>query len=151
MVAPSSSGSASEASLEFRAASYRDTLPSGTLILSSGLGGVYPKGIPVGTVTGVAREQAGWERIYSLRPAANPSAAAHLMVLSASTDSTIAAAFPSDSILAAVAADSIRAAHAQDSLLRVRIADSVRGWLRDSMSAASRVPRPVPTDSAAAQ
>ena len=137
MVAPSSSGSASEASLEFRAASYRDTLPSGTLILSSGLGGVYPKGIPVGTVTGVAREQAGWERIYSLRPAANPSAAAHLMVLTARADSTIATAFPSDSILAAVAADSMRAAHAQDSLLRVRIADSVRLWLQDSVRRAS--------------
>jgi rod shape-determining protein MreC len=150
MVAPSSAGSASEASLEFRAASYRDTLPSGTLILSSGLGGVYPKGIPVGTVTGVAREQAGWERIYSLRPAANPSAAAHLMVLSARTDSTIASAFPTDSILAAVAADSVRTAHVQDSLLRVRIADSVRAWLRDSASAASRVPPPASgTDSAA--
>ncbi len=150
MVAPSGAGSASEASLEFRAASYRDTLPSGTLILSSGLGGVYPKGIPVGTVTGVAREQAGWERIYSLRPAANPSAAAHLMVLSARTDSTIASAFPTDSILAAVAADSVRTAHVQDSLLRVRIADSVRAWLRDSASAASRVPPPASgTDSAA--
>ena len=150
MVAPSGAGSASEASLEFRAASYRDTLPSGTLILSSGLGGVYPKGIPVGTVTGVAREQAGWERIYSLRPAANPSAAAHLMVLSARTDSTTASAFPTDSILAAVAADSVRTAHAQDSLLRVRIADSIRAWLRDSASAASRVPPPASgTDSAA--
>ncbi|HET7109904.1 MAG TPA: rod shape-determining protein MreC [Gemmatimonadales bacterium] len=148
MVAPSSTGSASEASLEFRAASYRDTLPSGTLILSSGLGGVYPKGIPVGTVTGVAREQAGWERIYSLRPAANPSAEAHLMVLTARTDSTIAAAFPSDSILAAVTADSMKAARVQDSMLRARIADSVRAWLRDSTSAASRVPHLAPsTDS----
>jgi rod shape-determining protein MreC len=144
MVAPSSSGSASEASLEFRAASYRDTLPSGTLILSSGLGGVYPKGIPVGTVTGVAREQEGWERIYALRPAANPSAAAHLLVLSARTDSTIAAAFPTDSILAAAAADSIRAAHAQDSVLRVRIADSVRAWLRDSLTDASSGTRDAP-------
>jgi rod shape-determining protein MreC len=148
MVAPSSTGSASEASLEFRAASYRDTLPSGTLILSSGLGGVYPKGIPVGTVTGVAREQAGWERIYSLRPAANPSAEAHLMVLTARTDSTIAAAFPSDSILAAVTADSMKAARVQDSMLRARIGDSVRAWLRDSTSAASRVPHLAPsTDS----
>jgi rod shape-determining protein MreC len=152
MVAPSSAGSASEASLEFRAASYRDTLPTGTLILSSGLGGIYPKGIPVGSVTGVAREQAGWERIYSLRPAANPSAAAHLMVLSARTDSTIAAAFPSDSILAAVAADSIRAAHVQDSLLRTRIGDSIRAWIRDSMIDAGRGTRdPSSTDSARSQ
>ena len=59
------------------------------------------------------------------------------MVLTARADSTIATVFPSDSILAAVAADSMRAAHAQDSLLRVRIADSVRLWLQDSVRRAS--------------
>ena len=46
------SNTGSEAGLEFRAASYRDTLLPGTLVLSSGLGGVYPKGIPVGVVRG---------------------------------------------------------------------------------------------------
>lgn len=142
MVAPSSAGTASEASLEFRAASYRDTLPSGTLILSSGLGGVYPKGIPVGTVTGVAREQLGWERIYSLRPSANPSAVAHVMILTATADSTILEAFPSESILAAVRADSVRQAQQQDSLLRLRIGDSVRAWLRDSAAHPATLPSP---------
>ena len=34
--------------LEFRGVPYRDSVPAGTLVLSSGLGGVYPKGIPVG-------------------------------------------------------------------------------------------------------
>lgn len=134
MVAPSGAGTASESSLEFRAASYRDTLPPGTLILSSGLGGVYPKGIPVGIVTGVAREQLGWERIYSLRPSANPSAVAHVMILTATADSSLVRAFPSDSILEAARADSLRAAARQDSLLRVHVADSVRRWLRDSVS-----------------
>lgn len=141
MVAPSSGGTASEASLEFRAASYRDTLATGTLVLSSGLGGVYPKGIPVGTVTGVAREQLGWERIYSVHPAATPSAVAHVMVLTATADSSLADAFPADSILSALRADSVRRAGVADSFLRVRIADSVRGWLRDS---AAHAPRPVP-------
>ena len=60
---------------------YRDSVPAGTLVLSSGLGGVYPKGIPVGTVTGVVREQAGWERVYRLLPAANPGGVAHVLVL----------------------------------------------------------------------
>jgi rod shape-determining protein MreC len=138
LVAPSSGGTASEASLEFRAASYRDTLDAGTLVLSSGLGGVYPKGIPVGTVTGVAREQPGWERIYSMRPAATPSAVAHVMVLTATADSSLIGAFPAESILAAVRADSVRRAAVADSMLRIRISDSVRSWLRDSVAHAPR-------------
>ena len=153
MVAPSSSGSASEASLEFRAASYRDTLQPGTLILSSGLGGVYPKGIPVGTVTGVAREQMGWERIYALRPAANPSSVAHLIVLTSTADSNLTAVFPSDSILDAMRADSLRRQATADSLLRVRLGDSVRAWLRDSVQrAATAAPAPprLPRDTSAA-
>ena len=72
VVAPSPSNAGGEGALEFRGVPYRDSVPVGTLVLSSGLGGVYPKGIPVGTVTGVVREQAGWERVYRLLPAANP-------------------------------------------------------------------------------
>ncbi|HEU4827894.1 MAG TPA: rod shape-determining protein MreC [Gemmatimonadales bacterium] len=133
LVAPSSGSMASEAALEFRAASYRDTLAPGTLVLSSGLGGVYPKGIPVGTVVGVAREQEGWERVYTLRPSANPSAVPHVMVVLQRGES-LAEAFPSDSILAAVRADSLAQAAAADSARRVRIADSVRAVIRDSLA-----------------
>lgn len=129
IVAAASGNIASEASLEFRAASYRDTLAVGTVVLSSGLGGVYPKGIPIGTVSGVAREQEGWERVYSLRPAGIPSAVAHVMVLTG-TAAPAADAFPSDSILSAMRADSLRRRASADSALRVRIADSVRAVLR---------------------
>lgn len=137
VVAPSGVGDASEASLEFRAASYRDTLAVGTAVLSSGLGGVYPKGIPIGIVSGVAREQEGWERVYSVRPAANPSSAAHLMVLIGQS-SLLTEAFPGDSILAALRADSLRVEATADSLLRVRVADSVKRAIRDSVGRAIR-------------
>lgn len=142
VVAPSSGGIASEASLEFRAASYRDTLGVGTLVLSSGLGGVYPKGIPVGTVSGVAREQEGWERVYALGPAANPSAVAHVMVLTGRPDVSLGPAFPGDSILAALRADSLRREAVRDSLLRVRIADSVKAQVRDSVASMAAAARP---------
>lgn len=132
IVAPSSNPSTSESALEFRAASYRDTLRNGTVVLTSGLGGVYPKGIPVGRVTGIAREQEGWERIYALRPAAAPSIAGQVLVLTGSAATPVGAAFPSDSILAALRADSLRRRATADSLLRVRIADSVRRVLADS-------------------
>ena len=58
-----------DGALEFRGVAYRDSVPTGTLVVTSGLGGVYPQGIPVGTVTGIVREQPGWERVYRLRPA----------------------------------------------------------------------------------
>src|SRR4029079_7173170 len=125
MVGPSTGSTGPEAGLEFRSTSYRDTLATGTAILSSGLGGVYPKGIPLGTVLGIAREQAGWERVYRLRPAANPSAVTHVLVLRAPHAATVAAALPRDSMLAALRADSARRLRLADSLLRIRIADSV--------------------------
>ncbi len=137
VVAPSLATTSSEAGLEFRAASYRDTLVPGTLVLSSGLGGVYPKGIPVGTVRGVAREQQGWERVYGLEPAARPGVAAHVMILTGA-DSILEQAFPADSILAAVREDSLAEVARGDSTRRVRIADSVKAWIRDSAARAAR-------------
>ena len=123
MVAPSAAGTASETGLEFRAITYRDTVPNGTLIVSSGLGGVYPRGLPLGTIMGVEREQGGWERVYRVRPAANPAATAHVLVLIGEQAQPVTAAFPSDSLLAAQHADSVRRLIAHDSLARAR-ADS---------------------------
>ena len=60
---------------------YRDTLPVGTPVVTSGLGGIFPRGIPIGTVRGVLSETAGWERTYLLRPAAHPAQVSHVMVL----------------------------------------------------------------------
>jgi rod shape-determining protein MreC len=121
VVAPSPAG-AGEGALEFRGVPYRDSVSVGTLVLSSGLGGVYPKGIPVGTVTGIVSEQAGWERVYRLLPAANPGSAAHVLVLT-SPNGDLARAFPTDSALEA---------QRRDSLERLRIADSVAQAARDA-------------------
>jgi rod shape-determining protein MreC len=121
VVAPAATG-AGEAALEFRGVPYRDSVPVGSLVLSSGLGGVYPKGIPVGTVTGVVREQEGWERVYRLLPSANPGSAAHVLIL-VSPKGDLARAFPGDSALAA---------QRRDSLERLRVADSVAQAAREA-------------------
>jgi rod shape-determining protein MreC len=145
MVAPAAGGNGAEAGLEFRSTSYRDTVAVGTEILSSGLGGVYPKGIPLGTVLGIAREQAGWERVYRLRPAANPSAVTHVLILGSPHAESVAPAFPGDSMLAALRADSAKRRRQEDSLLRIRIADSVlRALPRDTARAVSPAPKPKP-------
>lgn len=69
--------------MELRGVPYRDSLPAGTPVVTSGLGGVFPRGIPVGTVQGMLSESAGWERTYLLRPAAHPAQVTHVLVLSA--------------------------------------------------------------------
>jgi len=84
----------SSVGLEFRAISYRDTIPMGTLVVSSGLGGAYPQGIPIGTIVAVSREQQGIERVYTLRPAANPSALTHALVILGGSATPLAVAFP---------------------------------------------------------
>lgn len=161
VVAPSLSSMGGEGALEFRGVPYRDSVPAGTLVLSSGLGGVYPKGIPVGTVTGVVREQAGWERVYRLLPAANPGAVAHVLVLISPPGTSLERAFPSDSALLAMRLDSIAEIRRTDSLeaAKVRRADSLaaaakaRAAVRrtDSLAAAAKARATVRrTDSLAA-
>jgi rod shape-determining protein MreC len=66
--------------LELQGVAYRELVANGTLILTSGLG-VMPRGIPIGTVVGVAGEAEGWERTYLIRPAVHPAAATHVMIL----------------------------------------------------------------------
>jgi rod shape-determining protein MreC len=152
LVAPSGSGTTGQGALEFRGVPYRDSVPGGTLVLSSGLGGVYPKGIPVGTVTGVVREQAGWERVYSLLPAANPGSAAHVLILVTNSNANLAPAFPSDSALLAQRLDSIARVRRADSLAEAeRVAKAARA---ESLAVARRdttrraparpAPRPAP-------
>ncbi len=68
--------------MELRGVAYRDQLQPGARVVTSGLGGVFPRGIPIGTVQGILSESAGWERTYLVRPAVHPAEAAHVMILS---------------------------------------------------------------------
>ena len=81
IVAPSVNTEASETFLEFRGVAYRDTVRTGTLVVTSGLGGVYPRGLPIGRVAGVRKEELGWERVYRLAPMANPGQLGHVLIL----------------------------------------------------------------------
>jgi rod shape-determining protein MreC len=143
VVAPSSEGRYGEGALEFRGVPYRDSVPVGTLVLSSGLGGVFPKGVPVGTVIGTVREEAGWERVYRLRPAANPGSATHVLVLVGSATRELAQAFPTDSQLEALRLDSIARVERADSVIQATRA--VRAARRDSLARSSPIQGGTPT------
>lgn len=47
-------------------------LSPGTLIRTSGAGGIYPAGITVGRIVALAEERSGWSKSYVVEPAARP-------------------------------------------------------------------------------
>jgi hypothetical protein len=51
-------------------------------VVSSGLGGVFPRGVMIGTVLRELRTGRGWARSYVLRPAVRPSDITSVMILS---------------------------------------------------------------------
>ena len=67
--------------LEMRGVPFRATMKPGAIVFSSGLGGVYPKGIPIGIVLAEIRTAEAWARTYLLRPAVNPAELTSVMIL----------------------------------------------------------------------
>jgi len=67
--------------LELRGVKFAAKLDTGTLIVSSGLGGTYPRGIPVGTVLGEIATPEKWARTYLLKPSVLPAAIGPVLVL----------------------------------------------------------------------
>ena len=74
-------GSSGEYLLELRGVPFRTTLPAGTMIYTSGLGGTFPRGIPIGSVLRELKTAEGWTRTYLLQPSVNPAKVNSVMVL----------------------------------------------------------------------
>ncbi|HXE84085.1 MAG TPA: rod shape-determining protein MreC [Gemmatimonadales bacterium] len=89
--------------LELQGVLYRQRVPNGTVIVTSGLGGVFPRGIPIGVVVDTAGEEKGWGRTYLVRPAIHPAQLSHVMILTtprpAGADLRNAFTVPQDSAL----------------------------------------------------
>jgi rod shape-determining protein MreC len=67
--------------MEMRGVSFRTELKPGALIVSAGLGGTYPRGIPIGVVMSEIKTPESWARTYMLRPSVSPSDVNSVMVL----------------------------------------------------------------------
>ena len=52
----------------------------GTRVVTSGRGGVYPRGILLGTVVGIEEADTGWRKSYLVRPAVRPASVTHVLV-----------------------------------------------------------------------
>lgn len=67
--------------IEMHGVPFRTSIKPGTMIVSSGLGGVYPRGIPIGRVIGETTTSETWARTYLIRPAVFPSDVSSVMIL----------------------------------------------------------------------
>jgi rod shape-determining protein MreC len=97
--------------LELSGVQLSTTLAPGTPIVSSGVGGVYPRGIPVGTITRELSTSEGWARTYLLRPAVKPQDISSVLIVeprraTAGIQSVYAAAADSAARADSAAADS---------------------------------------------
>jgi rod shape-determining protein MreC len=120
--------------LEMRGVAFRSALKPGTVVVSSGLGGVYQRGIPIGTVLGEIKTSEAWTRTYLLRPVVSPPDVTTVTILSPER----ASADVQTVWTSAAAADSAarRIAAAGDSLARLgtAAAAAARRQLLDSTS-----------------
>ena len=67
--------------LELRGVLLRNELKPGANVVTSGLGGVFPRGIPVGTVVSELKTPDRWARSYLIRPAVALSNVGSVLVL----------------------------------------------------------------------
>lgn len=118
--------------LELRGVPFRAQIRPGTPIVSSGLGGIYPRGILVGTVLQQLDATSGWTRTYLVRPAVRPSDITSVMILSSErnaegVESVWAPAVQSLTQRVAAAGDSLarRARDSTAALQRQRLLDSL--------------------------
>ena len=61
-------------------APFHSDITAGTRIVTSGRGGVYPRGLPIGVVLGIDEADTGWRKSYILRPLVRPESVTHVLV-----------------------------------------------------------------------
>jgi len=88
---------------------YNEEALPGTRVLTSGLSGVYPRGIPVGVIDGVEETQGEWRKSYWLRPMVEPGQVTHVLIATRGAGDDISALWSADSVLATLTSDSAQA------------------------------------------
>lgn len=91
IVEPRRGGSREVDMLALVGAPFHSDIPAGTRLVTSGRGGVYPRGIVIGTVVGIEEADTGWRKSYLVRPAVRPSAAMQVLVIPGGAEAAAAA------------------------------------------------------------
>ena len=141
--------------LELRGVPFRNTVAPNTLVYTSGLGGRFPRGIPIGIVIQEMKTPESWARTYLVRPAVNPAEVANVMILyprraAEGVENVWAMGAATDSAIRAVATagDSMsRADSAAVTATRRRMLDSLAraGLALPDTGAVQPRPQPTPT------
>lgn len=139
--------------LEVHGVPFRAQLRVGTPMVTSGLGGVFPRGVLIGVIVEELEGATGWSRSYLMRPAVRPSDATQVMILlpernAEGVESVWAPGVTRYLQRVMTAGDSIEQ-HLRDSTagaareqltdaIRRRLADSLRQHLIDSLGTVNR-------------
>lgn len=67
--------------MEMRGVPFRTSAEVGTLIVTSGLGGVFPRGIPLGRIVSETKTAESWARTYLIRPEVFPADVYSVIIL----------------------------------------------------------------------
>jgi rod shape-determining protein MreC len=65
---------------------YHERAAEGSLVVTSGLGGLMPRGIPVGRIDATAEVEGSWRKSYWLRPMVEPGGITHVLVESSGAE-----------------------------------------------------------------
>lgn len=61
-------------------APFQAQISAGTLLVTSGVAGIFPPGIPVGWVRSLSASESGWEKSYLVEPVVRPAEAGPVLV-----------------------------------------------------------------------
>jgi rod shape-determining protein MreC len=139
--------------LVFNGTAFHTRLEDGTVIVTSGLGGIFPRGVPIGLIEGLAESEGGWRKSYWLRPLVEPGLATHVLVATGTTPEgplDLTPVFPPDSVMTEdvvaererVRLDSLNALGDTVQLLRQAVASyAIRDSLRTAGLSADSIAR----------
>lgn len=77
---------------------YNEEVAEGALVVTSGLGGVFPRGIPIGRIQALADEEGEWRKSYWLSAMVHPGGATHVLVVRDDAGADITEVWAADSL-----------------------------------------------------
>lgn len=78
---------------------YHADVGPGMVVVTSGLGGVYPRGIPIGKIESLLEAEGSWRKSFWLEPMVEPGSVTHVLVLTEGGEGDLSDVWPTDSIL----------------------------------------------------